>query len=399
MKTIKKEISKNKIKITVTVESEKMEKFFETEYNRLAPTVNLPGFRPGKAPRVMTIEAIGQTRLSQLALENGVNEGMHEALKEHKVRPVTQPSISISKYPAFGEDRQENELVFDIEFDILPKAKIGDFKKIKVKKTDPKNLEVTAEEVERVIEYLRRQAATMKEIEGAAKKGDWIQISFKGSIKHVEKDKLTSPSFPMVIGESNMIPGFEDELIGMKKGDKKEFDISFPKDFQDKEFAGEKAHFAVTFEEHKEIILPKVDDEFVARFGHKKIGELKTAVKNSLVQEKIERENQVLHSQIAEQVAKLTKVEIPQSLIVQESNRMKAQLEKDLQGKGLTLEKYLENVKITPEKMEQDLQIQAKRNILLGVGLGEIALKEGIEISEQSGVAKIYDRIIELCSK
>lgn len=376
-----------------------MEKFFEDQYNRLAPTTNLPGFRPGKAPRVMTIEAIGQTRLSQSALENAINEGMREALKEHKVYPVTQPSISISKYPAFGENQKENELVFDLEFDILPKAKIGDFKKIKVKKTDPKNLEVSAEEVERVIEYLRRQAATMKEVEGKAKKGDWVQISFKGSIKHVEKEKLTSPSFPMVIGESRMIPGFEDELIGMKKQEKKEFDIKFPEDFQDKEFAGEMAHFAVTLEEHKEIILPRVDDEFVARFGHKKVNELKTAVKNSLVQEKIERENQILHSQIAEQVVKITKVDIPKSLIDQESNRMKAQLEKDLQNKGLTLEKYLENVKITPEKIEQDLGTQAKKNILLGVGLGEIALQEGIEISPKTGVLKVYDRIIELCAK
>jgi len=125
VKSTKKEISKNKIKITVAIEPEKMEEYFEAEYNRLAPSVSLPGFRAGKAPRVMTVEAIGQTRLSQAALEAAVNENFRAALKEHQTYPVTQPSISISKYPAFGEDKQQNELVFEIEFDILPKAKIG----------------------------------------------------------------------------------------------------------------------------------------------------------------------------------------------------------------------------------------------------------------------------------
>jgi len=399
MKTTKKEISKNKIKITVSIDPEKMEQYFEAEYARLAPTISLPGFRPGKAPRVMTVEAIGQTRLSQAALEQAIDESFRQSLKEHKAYPVTQPAISITKYPAFGEDKAQNELVFDIEFDILPKAKIGSWKKIKVKPVDPQGYAVTAEEVERVIEYLRRQGAVMNDIDRSAQKGDWVQIAFKGSQKHVQKDKLSSPSFPLVIGENNMVPGFEDELIGMKKGEKKEFDITFPKDFQDKEFANQKIHFELDLEEIKDVTLPDINDQFAERFGHKNINALKDAIKTSLVQEKKDREFGVQQAQIAGEIVKMTKVDIPASLIDQEFTRMKALMEEDLKKKGLTYEKYLENMKITPEKGDQDLKEQSKRNIILGVGLGEIAQEENIEMTDQNSARKVYDRIIELCSR
>lgn len=397
MKTAKKEISKNRFKIAVTVEPEKMEEYFEVQYQLFAPSVAVAGFRSGHAPRAMTIEKIGHTRLSQAALEQALNEGYREALTEHKLMPVTQPAISISKHPAFGDDNGQNELVFEIEFDILPKAKIGDYKKIKVAKIDPKNLKVTDEEVDKTIEYLRRQSAQLKEITRPVKRsGDWVQISFKGSIKHVEKEKLSNTSFPLILGESKMVPGFEDQIIGMKKGKKKEFDLIFPKDFQDKEFAKAKVHFAVELEDHKEIELPKLDIEFAKKFGHETVPILKAAILKNLENEKKQREAQIQKSQISEQIIKMTKVDVPKSLVDQEVQRMKTAMENDLKSRGMTFEKYLESLKITKEKADADLAEQAKRNIILGVGLGEIGLREKINMAEQGASEKVFARIIEL---
>jgi len=398
MKTKKHQISKNRVKITVTVPAEKMEEYFESEYQRLAPTVNLPGFRPGHAPRVMTIEAIGQARLSQNALELAINEGYQKALAEHGVYPVTPPSISISKHPSFTKSG-ENELVFEVEFDILPKAEIGDYKKIKVSKIDPQALVVTDEEVEKVIEYLRRQAAELKDVNRAARSGDWVLISFVGSIKKVIQEKLTSQNFPMVIGETPLVPGFESNLIGMKKGETKEFDLELPKDFADKNFAGKKVHFKLTLNDLKEMVLPKANEEFAKKFGAEKLSLLKANIKKSLEQEKKERETRMQIATISDQIIKMTKVDIPKSLIENEKERMKAVLRENLQKQGTTLERYIENLKLTPEKIDQDLEEQAKRNIILGVGLGEIGRAEKIEVGTPDGSKRVFERIIELCAK
>jgi len=399
MKIDKKQISKNRIKLSISVEPEKMEEYFERHYELLAPTVTLPGFRAGKAPRAMTIESIGHARLAQGALEAAINDAYQSSLREHKVYPVTQPSVSISRHPAFTEDKSKNELVFEVEFDILPEAKIGDYKKIKCTKIDPKSSEVTDEEVEKVVGYLMRQAAELKEKSGEVKNGDWVQITFEGSIKGVVKDKLTSKDFPMVLGETAMIPGFAEQIVGTKKGDKKDFEIVFPKDFQDKEYAGAKVTFKLEINDHKEIILPRLNDEFVKKFGHKSVKDLRVAIHKSLVDEKTQRERQIQQAQISEEIVKMTRVDIPKSMVDGEIARMKQVLSNDLAQKGLTLEKYIENLKLTPEKMDKDLEVQARKNIVLGVGLGEIAKKENIEIGSAEGTKKVFDRLVEICAK
>jgi trigger factor len=346
----------------------------------------------------MTIEAIGQARLSQNALELAINEGYQKALVEHGVYPVTPPSISISKHPSFTKSG-ENELIFEVEFDILPKAKIGDYKKIKVAKINPQALVVTDEEVEKVVKYLRRQAAELKDVNRAARSGDWVLISFVGSIKKVMQEKLTSQNFPMVIGETPLVPGFEPNLIGMKKGETKEFDLKLPKDFADKDFADKEVHFKLTLNDLKEIILPKVNEEFVKKFGVDKLSLLKTNIKKSLEQEKKERETRIQIAAISDQIIKMTKVDIPKSLIENEKERMKAVLRENLQKQGTTLERYIENLKLTPEKIDQDLEEQAKRNIILGVGLGEIGREEKIEVGTPDGSRRVFERIVELCAK
>jgi len=399
MESDKKQISKNRVKITISVPASKVEEYFEAHYARLAPTVNLQGFRPGKAPRVMTIEAIGQARLANMTLEQAIDEAYREALQQHKTYPVTPPSVSISKHPTFEGTGEQNELKFEVEFDILPEAKVGAYQKIRIKKADQKRLEVTDEEVDKVVEYLRRQSADLKEKTGRAAKGDWVDISFKGSIKSVEKEKLTSLSLPMVIGETKMIPGFEEKLIDMKKGEKKEFKITFPKDFQDKEFAGQKAKFALELKDLREINLPELKDEFFTKFGLKTLKELRTNIQKSLIAEKQEHVRGEQVGQISQELMKITKVDIPKSLIANEKARMKSALTTDLSKQNLTLEKYIQNLKITEKKFEEDLEVQAKRNILLGVAIGEIAKKEKIEINSQEGTRRVFDYLIELATK
>ncbi len=398
MQIEKKMVSKTKVKFSVVVPALTMNDLFEKEYEKMAPTVNLPGFRPGKAPRAMAIEAIGLNRLANLAIERALNEGYMQALKEHNVFPVNQPAVSVSKNPSFLEGAN-NELTFEIEFDIITGAKIGDWKKIKADRPDPKKIEVTDEEVDKVIDFLSRQAATLNDKGGVAEKGDWVEISFSGEVAHVKKDALTSNNFPMVIGETKMIDGFAEKLIGMKKGETKEFELALPKDIPDRDIAGKKAKFSVELIETKEIIKPKIDNEFADKFGHKTVVALKAAIKKSLVDEKTEKETQEIKGKISEQIIKLTKVDIPASMIADEAVRLKQSLVGSLKERGADYNSYLKSLNLSEEKMTKDLEDQAKKNIILGVGLSEIAKTEKIDISEGAGTDKIYERILEVCAK
>lgn len=398
MDIAKKQISKNRVKFIVNVSSAMMSDFFENEFLKLLPSVSLPGFRPGKVPRVMAIEAIGQNRIVSLAVEKALDEGYKKALIEHKLYPVSQPAVSIIKHPSFIEGA-DNKLEYEVEFDILPEAKIGDYKKIKVEKFDEKKIVVTEDEVDRVINYLVRQASSLEEKDGKLQEGDWAEINFFGEINKIKKDILSSNNFPMVVGETKMVDGFTKQIIGTKKGETKEFEIKMPKDLPDKEIADKKVNFKVEILNIKKIIKPKIDNKFAEKFGHKNPLELKKAIKASLVAEKKENELQKINAKISEQVIKLTKVEIPKSLIDSEVVRLKQSMEEGLKKQGLTYEKYLADSKVDPAKAQKDLENQAKMNITLGVGLSEIAKKEKVEISSKEGMQKVYDKIIDICAK
>lgn len=398
IKTTKKQISKNRVKISVEIAPEMMVKLYDEVYERLAPTVTLPGFRAGKAPKIMTVEAIGQQRLIQDALSRGVDEGYRASLLEHKLYPVTQPAISIANYPAFGDEQDKNKLTFDIEFDILPEAKVGDYKKIKLPKVDPKMTEVKDEEVEKVLGYLGKQSAELTDKEGKAEKGDWIQVSFEGSVKGVVKENMTSKSFPMVLGETQLVPGFEEQIVGMKKGEERSFDIKMPKDMPDKEIAGQDVKFKVNLEELKSVKMPKVDDAFALKFGHKNPKLLKEAIKKSLVGEKEERQNAERIAAISDHLIKITKVDVPDSLIEEEGKRIRETFEHDLQHQQQTIEQYLAQTKTDPKKFESDLKEGAKRNILLSVAINEVAKKEGVKIGENGTMRPVFDYLIKLNS-
>lgn len=396
MKSIKKESGKSKVKLTITVSPEEMEAHFENELAKLAPTVTIPGFRAGKAPRVMIIESIGHSRLSQMSIEQAINQAFQSALIEHKQMPVNQPSISVSKYPAFSDDKDKNELVFEVEYDIIANVKIGDYKKIKIAKEEAEDLKVSDEEVDGVVKYLQRQRAILTEKNDGAQKDDWMEISFEGSIKNVVIEKLTSNNMPLVVGETKLIPGFEEKVTGMKKGEKREFTIKFPKDFPDNELASKEANFKVECLAVSKIDLPKIDQGFLEAFGLKSEKELRENIKKSLIQEKVEREFETKKAKIAEQLIKITKVEIPESLVKQEVHRMKHALEEDLKARKMTLEQYQKNLKIDDKKMEQDLEAQSRKNITLGVALGEVAKGEKINVSNQEGVNELYRKLISI---
>lgn len=376
-------ISKTRRKATIVVPAEEMRKYFLAEYEKLAPDVKIDGFRQGNVPKIMAIEAIGRGRLSSLATEKAVNIYYIKMLQETGAVPVTSPAIAVSKYPALSDsvDDDKDQLEFNVEFDVLSDVKIGNYKKIKLDKIDEEKTKVSDEEVDKVIDYLRKQSATLAEpkSDDVLGEGFWADINFEGSIKHVRKDKLSSEHFPMIVAETKFIPGFEEKIAGMGKGEDRVFELKIPKEAGDKDIAGKTAEFKVKVNEIKRLVLPELNKEMAEKFGHDDIKKMTKAIRDNIIKEKTDRENDLAKKELVDKLVKITKVVVPDALIKQESERMKNGLMQDLASKGISMESYLQNIGFDEKKLTQDLEEQARRNIVAGVAIGEVAKSENLK--------------------
>jgi len=417
-------INKSRFHIKVAASKTQMEDLYEKAYIALAPSVSLPGFRPGKAPRSMTVEAIGAQRLANAAIEEAIRTSYIKALKDNKLNPLGNPNIKIIKQPSFIEG-SENILEYEADLDILPEVKfIKDYKKIKLSPAPrppageagsskseggpaprsskdgvgpaPKqDFTTNDEEIDQTLQMLRRRRATFKSITRGAKNDDKLEITFQGFDGHVALEKLGSKNHPIILGSKTLIPGFEEKLVGIKKDEKREFDITFPKEYHAKEFAGKKYHFEVTADNVEEVILPKEDNEFAKSLGAKSLEDLKNLLKKNIIQEKKNRAYQKQEDEVVNEIVKIARTDLPEILVNSEKERLKKIVEDIAQKQGVSFDQYLKNIETTPEKFDEDMTKQAAKNVLIGLSLRQIAQNEKIEIGKDESLTKVVRWLID----
>lgn len=403
------QISKSKIKLEIETTAEEVQKFFDEAYKKLAATVDIKGFRPGKAPKMLTIQTIGQNRYNSEALNSAIPEIYYQAVMQEKIVPVGQPRISIKQF------NEGEPFKFDAEADILPEIKVGDYNKISIKNKElriKQKYEADKDEVEKVIKRLQYQGAKYSVKSEPAKIGDRVEIDFVGKVNHVQKDKYTSKHYPLILGEKVLQSGFEEKLEGMKKGDKKEFDLEIESfDPISKKKIKEKVQFEVTMNEVWRVELPELNEEFVKKFGHKKIEDLRTAIGKNIVQEKEMRDRQILESKVIEELLKVCEVEAPEGLIDQETQRRVGLLQ---QQTGPGFQKYLESIKTDLVGLQKQIRPVAEKAVRISLLLGELAKKMGFlkveelkkikdnkeaQLFQQKAVKKSLDQLIEIATK
>ncbi len=391
---IEKEIlPKSKVKLNVKVSSSEMRQFFARTFNKIAPTIEVKGFRPGQAPKSMIISAIGENRLQSEILDLALRETYVEALKKEKVLPVAPPKINIKMMKDLTADTAELE--YEAEIDLMPDMKLGDYRKIKVQKSKIK-METSKDEIEQVLSHLARTRAQFKDISRPVKVGDRLEINFEGKEKGVPIENLSSKNYPVILGSKTLIPEFEEKLIGLKKGDKKEFKVAMAK-------PGEKEKKDIDFNVEvlttQEVILPKVDDEFAKQFQKKNVEELKKAIEEDVVKQKKLQDQRNTENAVLEELLKIIKVEIPDSLIEQEIDRQINDIKNRAQMTGLTFEKYLETLKKSLEDFRKDLRPQAEKTIRIGLALGEIVKQEKIDPKDKEAGKKALEKLISYTTK
>lgn len=358
MNVTTKKLPQSVVQLHITVDAGDMVVYFARAYERLAPTVAIKGFRPGNAPKSMVLERIGIDRYTQEAINLAIIDSYYQSVHQEQIVPLTQPAVAIHEFGV------ESPLVYDATVDVLPAIELGNYQKLSVKlPSEPTT--ATDEEIETVLRRLRLQAATFADVDRAAANGDRVEISFTGKVRGVVQDDLTSQHYPILIGDTPLIPGFEQKLIGLTKGETKTFKLTLDKRAVD---------FSVDCEAVQSVTLPELNADFAKSFGHDGVEPLKEALRSGIENEKLEQRRHQQEEVILESLQKIVKLELPQSLVEQEIDR---RIESIKQQLGVTFDKFLtERHEGKLESLRKSLADECKRSVSAGLILGEIAQQE-----------------------
>ena len=377
MQITKEQLTPTKVKLTLRAEPATLQGTKDLVVQRLGRDVKVPGFRAGHAPQSVVEKNLDQAVLQTEVLDTVLNALYGQALEQERLRPVAQPSASIKKFVPF------TELEAEFEVDVVGDVKLPDYKKIKLAE---KPVSVTAKDVDEVITNLRTRAATRKEVERAAKDGDQVTLDFKG-VDAKTKEPIAGADgadYPLIIGSNTFIPGFEPELIGLKPGGEKTFDIVFPKDYGTTALQNRKVTFTVTVKKVEELEEPKVDDAFAATVGpFKTVAELKADIKKQLQADAQQQARRDYESELLGLIAEKTKVEIPASLVDEEIDRNEADERQNLVYRGQTWEEHLKEEGVTAEEHRERQRDAAHARVKAGLALSEIADKEQISVTPE----------------
>ena len=380
----KEKLAKGKVKLEVTVSKEDFDIYRAKAIEKLKAEVQVPGFRPGKAPDKMVIDKLGETRIESEALDMVVRESTFLSMSKENIIPIESPKVAIKQF------KKDEDLIYTIEVSVLPEIVLGDYKNIKIKKAE---IKITKDEIDKAIVDLQKRMATPIETKEGLQKGNWAEISFEGFIKEVRIDKLSSDKFPCIIGEIKFVPGFEEKIIGMKKGEEKEFELTLPKDAPEENLKGAKAKFKVKLIELKEIKLPELNKEFAQKLGAKDMADLEKRMEEAIKNQKQLEIDNKYKMDLIDKAAMNTKIEIPESLVNQEKERLLGDFSRQLSMSGMTVEQFLAGQKKKKEDLDKDFIVQAEKNVRIGLTLAEISKKEKIEIIASEIDAEI-DRLI-----
>lgn len=350
---------------------------------KLGQNMKVAGFRAGKVPVAVVEKNIDQQSLQTEFLNEAVNMLYTAALKEDRIRPVAPPKVDITKFVPFST----LEITMDVA--VVGEIKLPDYSKITIKREAVK---IPKDQVDEVLNNLQTRGAEKNEVDRAAKNGDEACIDFEGTDKDGKPiDGASGQDYPLVLGSNTFIPGYEENVVGMKPGEEKSFDITFPKDYGSKDLQNKKVTFKVTLKKVNEVNEPKLDDAFAQKLGpFKTMDELKENIELELKGEADAKAERDYEAAIVNSLTEKTKVAIPEALIDEQKEVILQEVRQNAVYRGVTYEEFLKNSNTTEEEfLKTEVLPEAERRIKAGLMLSEIADKEGIDVTPEELEARI----------
>ena len=381
---VEKTENKNEVQISFEIETEKFEDAMKKVYAKTAKYFTIPGFRKGKAPMAIVERTYGSSIFYEDTFNELVPDIYDEAIKENKIEAVSRPQIDISQMEK-GKD-----LKFTAIVQIKPEVKLGKYKGIELKKIE---YTVSDKDVEHELGHMAEHNARLVTVDDRpVEKGDITIIDFAGSIDGVAFEGGTATNQELEIGSNKFIPGFEDQIIGMKVNEEKDINVTFPEDYFSKDLAGKEATFKVTLHEIKKKELPKIDDDFakdVSEFDT--LADLKADIKSKMEKENEERAKYESEEAAIEAVCKDVEVDIPSGMIETEIDNMVKDIENKLSYQGLTLDQYLKLTNKTMENLRKEFDEQANKAVKSRLVLEAIIKAEDIKPDDKEVEEKVKE--------
>lgn len=351
-----KKLPKNETELTIEIPANEFDVFLKQTEETFYQNFETAGFRKGKAPKEIFKREVDEKKIYEEAARTTVESTMREALQQEKVEAVGLPKIEIMKL-SLG-----NPFVYKMTFSALPKVKICNLKKIEVAR---KKIEIVDKEINQMLDEIRLRRRKEKIIERTAEKGDKVEIDFELFFGTVPVENGQAKKVPYVIGEKSWLPDLEKHLIGAKRGEAKEFSLTYPEDYFDKKLAGREVNFKVKINNVYEIELSEINDEFAKSLGDfKDLDDLKNKLKINLSEEKKQKNEELLELNILNQIVEKSEFEeIPEMLLEEEAHKMLHELEDNLAQQNLKFEDYLSHLKKTKDDLERELKPQAGKRV------------------------------------
>ncbi len=375
MKRVINKLENSKVEVICDIDEKVWKEAQEKAFEKLIKDLSLPGFRKGHVPADMARKHIETGKILNEAINNLLQPSFDEVLKEEKLTPIVRPTVDVTKL-------SEDELQLKFVIVLPPEVTLGNYKGLDIVKD---KVSVSKEEVEKEVEKLVSQNANLVVSENPAKVGDTVVIDFVGSIDGKEFDGGKADNFSLELGSHQFVPGFEEQLVGVKSGDVVDVLVTFPTQYV-KELAGKKANFKVTVHEVKEKVVPELNEELVKELAIPEVNDVASLhehLKKQLTSQKESQATNKLLDAIIAKVVETSKVDLSKEIVDEEVEGMKHNVEEQMKSRGLTMEQYLEITGQDKEKFEENLRKDAEKNLRSVLVMEKIANAENIKVEEK----------------
>ena len=375
-----------RVQVDVVVDEKSWKDAQEASYKKLAKDVQVDGFRKGNAPEALARKHIDTGKMLDEAINSLLPKIYKEIIEEDKVEPFAQPKVDVTKL---------SDTNLEVRFVIVtaPKVELGTYKGLELGK---KEVKVTAKEVNEAIDELRKQNASLVAKESEAAEGDTVVMDFVGKVDDVAFEGGSAQNYELELGSHSFIPGFEEQLVGVKAGEHRDVNVTFPEQYTPN-LAGKAAVFACDVHEVKEKKLPELNDDFAKELnrGYETLEALKEGTKNDLKAKKEQEAKREYLEKLYAEIAKGSKIEIPQEMVDEQAESMKKDMTQRMAQSGLTFEQYLQFVGQKEEEFMEKLKVDARKDIANYFILEEVGRKENLELTDadvEFEYAKIADQ-------
>jgi trigger factor len=382
MQVFKKELGKGKFELTVEITPDELKSSVTRAVEKLSEEVKIEGFRPGKATYEVLAKKITELAIWEEVARLAINKNLDKILLENLERQaVGQPQINITKLAP------DNPLEFTIQVSVLPEVTLGTYKDLNFSLPEVKVEEV---EVEKILTELREMRVVEAISEEALGETDKALVDIQMYLDKVPVEGGQGQGVAITMGKDFVVPGFDQKIKGMKKGDVREFDLHFPAEHYQKNLADKMVEFKVTLKEVYKRELPALTEELALTFGQKSIEDLKNILTDNVKHEKLQKEEQKLEVEILEKIAAATRFgDIPEELVTNEAHSMLHELEHNLEHQGANMTDYLASLKKSKEELMLDMMPEAMKRVKIILAIREVGVIEKLVVTEEEVEAQL----------